>query len=215
MEFEVDVAGESTVGVLESGSREEIIVLAHGAGTDMNGGSLRAIRDELLGRGFWVARFNFLYKQQKRSLPDKMPKLMQTYRAVAEHLRSQTSQPLVFAGHSMGGRTASMLAAEGERMHALVLLAYPLHPAGQPAKLRDQHLPDIQVPTLCMNGTRDELCTKELMEDVLTRVQPTFSMHWLEDADHSYKAKGRKPKEVMAEIGDAVETFLDQRRSQT
>ena len=59
----------------------------------------------------------------------------------------------------MGGRAASMLAAEGFDAEGLLLLAYPLHPEGQPEKQRDAHLPNIKMPVLCFNGTRDGLCT--------------------------------------------------------
>jgi predicted alpha/beta-hydrolase family hydrolase len=105
-----------------------------------------------------------------------------------------------------------MMAADTFPMDGLLLLAYPLHPAGQPTKLRDEHLPKINVPTLCLNGTKDELCTRALMEAVLPRLQSTFTMHWLEGADHSYgvskRETGRTNGEVMNEMGDSVADWL-------
>jgi uncharacterized protein len=71
----------------------------------------------------------------------------------------------------MGGVAASMLAADGFNADGLLLLAYPLHPEGQPEKLRDAHLPRIIMPVLCINGTRDGLCRRELMERALTMVK--------------------------------------------
>lgn len=53
----------------------------------------------------------------------------------------------------MGGRAVSMLAADGFGCDGLLLLAYPLHPAGEPEKLRGAHLPKIDVPVLCFNGS--------------------------------------------------------------
>ena len=82
----------------------------------------------------------------------------------------------------MGGRAASMLAADGFACAGLLLFAYPLHPAGQPEKLRVAHLPDIKVPVLCFNGTRDALCRRDLMEQ---HVPAAWNMQWLEGADHS------------------------------
>ena len=111
----------------------------------------------------------------------------------------------------MGGRAASMLAAEGYRCDGLLLFAYPLHPAGQPTKLRDAHLPRIRVPVLCFNGTRDTLCTRELMEDALKQVTAPWEVHWLEGADHSFhvlKSSGRTDGEVIAEVGQATEGWL-------
>jgi predicted alpha/beta-hydrolase family hydrolase len=161
-----------------------------------------------------VARFNFLYKQQGKSLPDKMPKLMETYAAVVERVRHEVSpRTLICGGHSMGGRTASMLAAKGYGMDGLLMFGYPLHPAGKPEKLRDEHLSRIGVPALCINGTQDELCGKELMEAVLPRLQPTWQMHWIDRADHSLhvpRSSGRSDGEVLDEVGAIVGAWASQ-----
>ena len=74
----------------------------------------------------------------------------------------------------------------GFECDGLLLLAYPLHPAGKPEKLRDAHLPQIRVPVLCFNGTRDGLCRRDLMENVLAKL--SWRMHWLEGATHSFRA---------------------------
>jgi predicted alpha/beta-hydrolase family hydrolase len=103
----------------------------------------------------------------------------------------------------MGGRAASMLAAKGFDCDGLLLLAYPLHPAGRPDQLRDAHLPAIRVPVLCVNGTRDALCTPALMERAIERVTTRWQMHWLETADHSFhvlKRSGRTDADVLAEV---------------
>lgn len=169
-----------------------------------------AIRDDHVA----IARFNFLYKEHGRGRPDRMPTLMSTYAAVVASIRDRLSpSSLIIGGHSMGGRTASMMAAEGVEADGLLLLSYPLHPAGKPEKLRDGHLPDIDIPTLCINGTRDKLCTPELMDAVLTRVRPSFRMHWLDGADHGYhvlKRSGRTDDEVMDEIGKVTADWLHQ-----
>ena len=75
--------------------------------------------------------------------------------------------------------------ADGFACDGLILLAYPLHPAGKPEKLRDAHLPRIRVPVLCFNGTRDTLCRRDLMEQALEPVAAPWEMHWIEGADHS------------------------------
>src|SRR3954454_12193034 len=116
-----------------------------------------------------------------------MPKLMSTVAAGGGRARSGLlPKTLIIGGRSMGGRAASMLAAAGFDADGLLLLAYPLHPAGQPTKLRDAHLPSIHMPTICFNGTRDALCTPALMDDVLKRVGPNWTMHWVDGADHSF-----------------------------
>src|SRR5258706_4393393 len=102
-----------------------------------------------------------------------------------------------------------MLAAGGFASDGLLLAAYPLHPAplhpaGQPEKLRDAHLPRIRCPVLCFNGTRDALCRRDLMERALANGQAPWQMHWLEGADHSFhllKSSGRTDAQVDAEVG--------------
>lgn len=192
--------------------RRVVFVAAHGAGGNMHDRGMLGVAKELRGRGIHVVRFNFLYKEKGSSRPDPMPRLMETTRAVVARVREELRPDvLIIGGRSMGGRAASMLAAEGFACDGLLLLAYPLHPAGQPEKLRDAHLPDIRVPVLCLNGTRDELCRRELMERALQTVQTDWTMHWLEGADHGFhvlKSSGRTDAEVLAETGDAAEAWV-------
>jgi len=78
-----------------------------------------------------------------------------------------------------------------------------LHPAGKPEELRDAHLARIKVPVLCLSGTRDALCRRDLMEAVVDRLTGRWTMHWLEGADHSFhvlKSSGRSEGEVLNEI---------------
>ena len=110
----------------------------------------------------------------------------------------------------MGGRAASMLAADGFACDGLLLFAYPLHPAGQPEKLRDAHLAEIQVPVLCFNGTRDALCTHALMERAVSGLV-NWQMHWLEGADHSFrvlKSSNRSEDDVYAEVAGTTARWL-------
>ena len=74
------------------------------------------------------------------------------------------------------------------------------------------HLPDITVPVLCFNGTRDELCRRDLMERALQTVRTDWRMHWLEGADHSFhvlKKSGRTDAQVLDEVGDATKEWID------
>lgn len=164
-----------------------------------------ATANALRGAGLGVLRFNFLYKEKKSGRPDPMPRLKETVAAVVAQARAELRPDLlIIGGRSMGGRAASMLAADGFDSDGLFLLAYPLHPAGKPDQLRDAHLPSIAMPVLCVNGTRDALCTRSIMDDVLTRVGRNWTMHWEEGADHSFhvlKSSGRTDADVMRDIG--------------
>jgi predicted alpha/beta-hydrolase family hydrolase len=166
----------------------------------------------LLSHGLSVVRFNFLYSEIKKGAPDRMPRLMECFGAVVDYVRRERAPArVVVGGHSMGGRTASMMAADGFTCGGVLLLAYPLHPAGQPEKLRDAHLAKIRVPALCLNGTRDELCHQDLMAKVVATLPSTFTMHWLEAADHAFhvqKRSGRTEEEVLSEVGETTRAWV-------
>lgn len=135
-----------------------------------------ALAEALGGIGLEVVRFNFPYRERGSKRPDPMPVLKASI--------AELGADAIIGGRSMGGRAASMLAADGFSCKALLLFAYPLHPAGQPDKLRNSHFFKIRVPVLCFNGTRDALCRRDLMEK---HVPPAWNMQWLEGADHSLK----------------------------
>jgi uncharacterized protein len=216
--WKVAVGSETTSALYESATADEIegtvFVCAHGAGGSISDRGTLAVANVLRARGIGVVRFNFLYKEKKSSRPDAMPKLEATIEAVVDKVRSELSpKTLLIGGRSMGGRAASMMAAKQYECDGLMLYAYPLHPAGHPEKLRDAHLPSIEVPVLCINGTRDPLCTPELMEAALKTVKTDWTMHWIDGADHSFhvpKSSGRNDKEVMEEIGDVSSTWVRQ-----
>ena len=138
-----------------------------------------ALDRTLTGIGLEVVRFNFPYRERGSKRPDPMPVLKASIAKLGTNA--------IIGGRSMGGRAASMLAADGFPCKGLLLFAYPLHPAGRPEKLRIAHLPAIEVPVLCFNGTRDALCRRDLMEQ---HVPASWNMQWLEGADHSLRRAG-------------------------
>lgn len=149
-----------------------------------DGGMVR-LAQALGGVGFDVVRFNFPYREKGSERPDPMPVLKESIASTVARVRDQ--RKLIIGGRSMGGRAASMLAADGFECDGLLLLAYPLHPAGKPEQLRDAHLAQIRVPVLCFNGTRDALCRRDLMERVLEKL--SWQMHWLDGATHSFRPR--------------------------
>jgi predicted alpha/beta-hydrolase family hydrolase len=215
-EQRIPVAAEETSALFEAavpGPARALFVCAHGAGGHRGDQGMQRLAQALCARGFDLLRFNFLYREKKSRRPDPMPRLKQCMQAVAAHARAELGgkRRLVLGGRSLGGRVASLLAADGFACDALLLLAYPLHPAGKQAELRAVHLPRIGVPVLCLNGTRDALCTRETMEAVLQTARTRWDMHWLEGADHSFrvlKSSGRTEAELYAEIGDAAARWL-------
>jgi predicted alpha/beta-hydrolase family hydrolase len=198
----------------DTGQDRALFVCAHGAGGGMDDRGTLAVARAMRRVGLGVVRFNFIYKEQRSGRPDTMPQLIECFSAVVERARSELgmrASRLIIGGRSMGGRAASVMAADGYQCDGLLLFAYPLHPAGQLAKLRTAHLPNISVPVLCFSGTRDPLCNPELMKAALRDVRARWTMHWLEGADHSFhvlKSSGRSDADVMQEVEEATQRWL-------
>jgi predicted alpha/beta-hydrolase family hydrolase len=215
LEWQVQVGRETTSAVFEpaTAAGAPVLVCAHGAGGHMADAGMLALAEQFRGRGLHVVRFNFPYRQRQARAPDPQPLLKETIGAVVARVRSEVHpSALLIGGRSMGGRAASHLAAEGFVADGLVLLAYPLHPAGRPQQLRDAHLAGIGMPVLCFNGTRDALCRRDLMEGVLDRLNGNWTMHWLEGADHGFhvlKSSSRTDGDILNEIGGTTVAWWD------
>lgn len=217
LRWQVDVDGDPTSAVYQpaSGTPPEdapLFVAAHGAGGNLADRAMTQMANALVERGVSVVRYNFLYREKGSGRPDPMPRLERCVESVVEHARRELAPSrLIIGGRSMGGRASSMVASRGFACDALLLLAYPLHPPGKPEQLRDAHLPGIAVPVLCINGTRDAFCRPDLMEGVLERVGPNFTMHWVESADHSFhvpKSSGTDDAAVLREIADLAAGWM-------
>jgi len=190
--------------------KQAVFVCAHGAGGHKDDGAMKRLARILEPLGVEVVRFNFPYREQGSKRIDPMEVLKASIENQVAKARSKAKH-LILGGRSMGGRAASMLAAEGFACDGLLLAAYPLHPPGKPEKLRDAHLAQIPCPVLCLNGTRDPLCERPLMEQVLKKLKANWAMHWIEGADHSFrvlKSSGRTEAQVDAEIGETAARWL-------
>ena len=174
-------------------------VLGHGAGASQESGFMVMFATGLAARGVDVMTFNFVYMEQGRSVPDQKHKLESCFRAVIDTAvkhRKLKGNRLLIGGKSMGGRIASQVAAAAseekeplaDQINGLVFLGYPLHPPGQSAKLRVDHLPQVRKPMLFVQGTRDALGTPEEIQPYIKGLRPTAKIHSIEGGDHSFKA---------------------------
>ncbi len=213
------IAGQSEItvaGAYPTGFRPgetPALVLAPGAGSDLRTPLLVAL-EEALAPQMLVLRFNFPYREAGRRAPDPQKKLEATYRAVLAWLRQHPElRPgrMIAGGKSMGGRIATHVVSAGEALDGLVLLGYPLHPPGQPAKLRVAHLTDIRCPLLFVQGSRDALCRLDLLAPTLITLGSRARLVVIDEGDHSFKVtkrSGRSEHEVFAEIGARVREFV-------
>jgi predicted alpha/beta-hydrolase family hydrolase len=167
------------------------IVLGHGAGGNQLSGFLVLFAKGLASRGLDTMTFNFLYSERGRGAPDHKTKLESCYNAVIEAARKHRklkANRLAIGGKSMGGRIASQVAAAGAgELMGLVFLGYPLHPPGNPEKLRDAHLKDIRAPMLFVQGSRDPFGTPDELRKVTVGLDPLATFYEIPTGDHSFK----------------------------
>jgi uncharacterized protein len=110
-------------------------------------------------------------------------------------------------GKSMGGRIASHIVAEGFAAGGLVFLGYPLHPPGQPERIRDEHLKRIDVPMLFLQGSRDTFARPALLQSTIAAL-PSATLVEIEGGDHSFKVGGRSAADVTGELVEAIHSFV-------
>ncbi|MEQ8666874.1 MAG: alpha/beta fold hydrolase [Rhodospirillales bacterium] len=168
------------------------VILAHGAGAPMDSPFMQAFGEGMAARGIRAARFEFPYMAGRRESGKKRPPnpagvLLDTWReAIAD-----IGGPVVVGGKSMGGRMASMIAAEleseGSPVAGVACLGYPFHPPGQPDKMRVDHLMEITTPVLILQGTRDPFGTRDEVPGF--GLPRRIAIEWLKDGDHGFKPR--------------------------
>ena len=189
---------------------DRAVLLAHGAGSDRNAPALVAVADALEAAGIPALRFDFPYRTAGRKAPDRPPVLLAAVREAAAELSKQTGLPperLVLGGRSMGGRYCSLAVGDADEplpALGLLLLGYPLHPAGKPDSLRVDHFPRLTVPVLFVSGDRDALAGKSDLEKWSETIPGPVEFHWLAGGDHGFRVPkslgGQGEAVVLAEV---------------
>ena len=182
------------------------LVLAHGAGGNLDTPQLVRIAEALAERGIGVVRFNFPYAERGRKSPGSPAEAIACFRAVAADVVRDASR-LLIGGKSYGGRMASHLAAEGHPVDGLAFFGYPLHAPGKVDRLRDAHLREIHAPMLFLQGTRDPFARLDLIEKTVASL-PATTLRIVEGADHSFVVPGRQQPDVIVELTAAVDGWI-------
>jgi uncharacterized protein len=200
----------NTSGILTTpggAPQSRAVIVAHGAGNDMTASLLAAFAEGLARAGYPVLRFNFLYSDHGRKAPDRPEVLMAAWQAATASLKEIMGSKVTAvtaAGKSLGGRMASMMAADGTlEADSLIFLGYPLHPMDNKEKLRDTHLYRIEFPMLFFEGTRDPLCDLGKLDPVLKKLQAPWDLFTIEGGDHSFhvpRSLGLTEEEVFGRI---------------
>jgi predicted alpha/beta-hydrolase family hydrolase len=189
----------------------DAIILAHGAGNDMNHPFMSYFHEALAAAGLLSIKFNFPYTEQGRKAPDRPAMLEQTWVAIANAVANDGNwrpRRLFLAGKSMGGRMASMAVAQGLPCDGLIFLGYPLHPPKQPDKIRTEHWPAIHCPTLFLEGTRDTLCDLNLLNASLPKLGGHVNLTVIEGGDHSFKVPKSLGQDQDGVYADMVQSIL-------
>jgi len=184
-------------------------VFAHGAGAGMTHHFMETVATGLAARGIATLRYQFPYMEKGSRRPDPPAVAHASVRAaVTEAARTCPGLPLLAGGKSFGARMTSQAQAKTPlaNVRGLAFFGFPLHPAGKPASDRADHLSDVQVPMLFLQGTKDKLAEPDLLKPVIDRLGATATLHLVEGADHSFHVparSGRNDCDVMNEILDA------------
>jgi len=189
-------------------------VLAHGAGAGMDHPFMAEVARGLARRGVATLRYQFPYMERGTRRPDPPQLAQATVRAaVAAALSLLPKLPLIAGGKSFGGRMTSQAEAKASLgVRGLAFLGFPLHPAGRPSVERAEHLFDVKIPMLFLQGTRDHLAELDQLEPLCKKLGSHATLKLFADADHSFhvpKRTGRTDAQVLDDVLDAFMAWLD------
>ena len=202
-------------GILESPpGAKACFVFAHGAGAGMTHPFMAGIACGLAERGIATLRYQFPYMEKASRRPDPPKPAHATVRAaVAKASQLLPDLPLIAGGKSFGGRMTSQAQALAPlpNVRGLAFLGFPLHPAGRPSQERGQHLFDIHIPMLFLQGTRDALADMKHLEPLCAALGPRATLKQFLDADHSFHVparSGRTDVQVRSQLVDAMAEWI-------
>ena len=201
-----ETSGEVSALLVRPPDARRLYVLAHGAGAGMRHPFLESIAQALAERSIATLRYQFPYMERRAGRPDPPAIAAATVRAaVAEAARVAPGLPLVAGGKSFGGRMTSTAQAEAPLpgVRGLLSLGFPLHPPGRPDDKRAEHLAQVRVPMLFLQGDRDEFADLTLLRPVVKRLGERATLHLIQGGDHSFKvlkSTGRTADQVMNEL---------------
>lgn len=191
-----------------------LLVLGHGAGTNMRHTTLQTIAERLAEVQIATFRYQFPYMERGGGGRESQSVALATVRAATAAAHEAAGElSILVGGHSYSGRMSSLAAAEAaiEHVRGLVFFAFPLHPSGKEGTERAEHLDDVTVPMLFLSGTRDKLAKLELLALVCEKLGDKATLHLLDTADHGFKVLKRSRKsteDVFVEMARVVKDWV-------
>jgi predicted alpha/beta-hydrolase family hydrolase len=204
--------GDVTALLLRPGTASHLLVLGHGASTNMRHATLETIAQKLADAGIATFRYNFPYMEHGKGRDSQGVCTATVRSAVAAARAAARELPLLAGGHSFGGRMTSTAASESplDGVAGLVFFAFPLHLPGKPDTKRADHLSQVTVPMLFLSGTRDDLAHLDLLQPACKKLGKRAILHLLETADHGFRTlkRSRKSEEdVFVEMARVVQAW--------
>lgn len=185
-----DEIGDVSAAIMRPEKTAFVLTLAHGAGAGMNHSFMLSLAQQLAASGIATLRFNFPFIEQKKKRVDAPPVAHKTVEAAIQYAHEKFADvPIFVSGKSFGGRMSSQFLSlhHHPAVRGIIFYGFPLHPAGKPSVERAEHLKQVKVPMLFLQGTRDELATWELIESTCAAL-PAATLIKIEGADHAFKA---------------------------
>jgi predicted alpha/beta-hydrolase family hydrolase len=179
----------STIALLPQDAKY-LMILGHGAGADMNHPFMEGLAQALAKINIGSIRYNFPYMEKRKGRPDIPAVAHKTIAAVISEANERygTMYTLVLGGKSFGGRMASQAMDKFKfpQVKALVFYGFPLHAPTKPGVDRADHLRNIDVPMLFLQGSKDSLARLDLIEPLVNKLPMAASVIY-EGGDHSFK----------------------------
>jgi predicted alpha/beta-hydrolase family hydrolase len=209
-----DKAGEVSAVLLRPENARAIYVFAHGAGAGMTHRFMEAAAEKLAARGVATLRYQFPYTEKGGKRPDNEATLTATVRAAVAAAEKHAGDLALFAGgKSMGGRMTSLAVAKEPLagVRGLLFFGFPLHAAGKPSDVRGEHLLNVGLPMLFLQGSRDSLADLKLLKPLSARLKRA-ELFVVEGGDHSFhmlKSSGRSDDEILDEVAAKGAAWID------
>lgn len=202
----------SAIGMRPDGATH-LLVLGHGASTNMRHATMQSIADALAQQKIATFRYNFPYSE-KGGGRNSQEVCVETIRNAVKAAKEAAPDLILLAGgHSFGGRMTTTAQSEEplENVKGLVLFSFPLHLPGRPDTKRAEHLASIKIPMLFLSGTRDELATLDLLEPTIEKLRKRATLHKIDTANHSYKILKKmraSDEDVFAEMARVLKEWI-------
>lgn len=212
----IDIDADASVSglLLAPPDAHAAYVLAHGAGAGMGHIFMEAAASGLAERGIATLRYQFPYMERGSKRTDSPAVAHAAVRAAVARAAGEFKGLRLFAGgKSFGGRMTSQAqdASALPGVEGLVFLGFPLHPDGAPSSTRAEHLRDVRIPMLFIQGTRDKLAEIERVRALAAELGDFATLMEIAEADHSFHVlarSGRKDPEVLAEMLDGAARWM-------